>query len=177
MRDTETTVGVRPLRALTVQQPWASAIASGCKPVENRTWSPVRWGLRAGEWFAVHASGRLPTDAHTVYAQLRAEGLLSRSRIALPADARGLPLGAVVAVVRLVDAQPTTSANRATPWHAVGQIGWELADAWALPRPVEVTGALGVWKLPDDVAREVRAQWAASRVVVPPPSVHLGACP
>lgn len=30
----------RPIRALTVINPWAALLAAGVKPVENRTWPP-----------------------------------------------------------------------------------------------------------------------------------------
>ena len=45
------------MRALTVRQPWAWAIAEGYKDIENRSWYPR---LEPGEVFAIHAGCAAP---------------------------------------------------------------------------------------------------------------------
>ena len=44
---------------LSVQEPWASLIVGGWKPMENRTWPPSPSQLRPGDWLCVHASKKL----------------------------------------------------------------------------------------------------------------------
>jgi len=57
-----TTVTSAPMRALTVRQPWADAIARGGKTVENRTWpAPAR---HVGTRFLIHAAAA--PDRHAV---------------------------------------------------------------------------------------------------------------
>ena len=49
------------MKAVTIWQPWAWAIAAGHKPVVNRTWSPlgrIQWGER----IAIHAAKRRMED-------------------------------------------------------------------------------------------------------------------
>ncbi len=50
------------MRALTLHQPWAWAVAAGHKVVENRTWAPSPKAVRLGDLFAVHA-GKTYDDA------------------------------------------------------------------------------------------------------------------
>jgi hypothetical protein len=59
--------------ALTVWEPWASAIVHGClrtatgaterKPVENRRWPPDWRGLNTATDFAIHAARKIDRDA------------------------------------------------------------------------------------------------------------------
>lgn len=169
------------LQAITVQQPWAWAIAAGHKPIENRTRN--QW--RVGEDLAVHAGGRWSRrgahDLRVIDAVL-GEGLdaatsayadLERARVdlarrglsRLPAH-RFVP-GAVLAIAHLVDAHPDEDCCR--PWgeslfvEAGGRVRTEvvhlvLADVRALPHPRPWPGQLGAWKIPTDAERAIRDQ-------------------
>jgi hypothetical protein len=44
------------VKALTVQDPWATLIADGRKLCENRSWRPH--GVKVGERFAIHRGGK-----------------------------------------------------------------------------------------------------------------------
>jgi hypothetical protein len=46
------------MRAVTVRQPWAWAIAHGFKDIENRSWAPR---LAPGELIAIHAGAAAPS--------------------------------------------------------------------------------------------------------------------
>jgi hypothetical protein len=59
------------MKTLSVQQPWASLILMGVKPVENRTWPAPPWLI--GQRLAIHASGR---QAVRSWADLLTEGPL-----------------------------------------------------------------------------------------------------
>ena len=83
----------RPMRALTLHQPWATLIAEGYKHFETRSWRPP--AVRMGERIAIHA-GKV-TDTW-----FRKSPLVTR---ALGADA--LPSGAIVALIVLASVHRT----------------------------------------------------------------------
>ena len=128
------------VRALTVRQPWAWAIAEGYKDIENRSWSPR---LEPGEDLAIHAGCAAP-DWDDVQ---RVKKLVGR-RATVPET---FDCGCVVAVVRY---GRTVESSRSR-WFS-GPIGWILIDARALRLPVDCKGQLGLWFLPRDVERRVR---------------------
>ncbi len=123
------------MKAITIRQPWAWAVVHAGKDIENRTWSPSHRGK-----LAIHAAARM--HEHTRLPQgVRAP------------DADALALGAVIGVVDLVDVVEQSRSR----WF-IGPLGLVLAKPRPLERPVPCRGALNLWKLPDDVEREVRAQ-------------------
>jgi hypothetical protein len=131
--------------ALTILQPWATAIALGPKRVENRSWPPPRAAV--GQLMAIHAGKRwdgqagLDAFAKRVY-QPGAERLR-----AMPSDE--YPMGAVIAVARL--ARVVTASD--DPWF-FGPYGWMLTEVQAI-EPVPCRGAQGLWQLPPDVETQV----------------------
>lgn len=120
--------------ALTLIQPWAWAICHAGKRIENRDWKPAARVL--GQRIAIHA-GKKRDD----------QGLILSQGIAPP---RELPLMAVVATALLADVV-SVSEDR---WFA-GPWGWVLADVRVLAEPVPCKGALGLWRLPPEVALAV----------------------
>jgi hypothetical protein len=89
----------------------------------------------------------------------------------------GQPVGAVVAVARLIDCvaferhdsgAPVPGEWRARhPWfaqdpHAHGPWVWVLVDVRVLLWPVPCKGQLKLWDLPDDVAAQVLASLAGT---------------
>ena len=166
----------RELLALTVLQPFASAIARFGKNVENRTWLPGA-RLPVGGWLAIHAGLRdypgaytvdfrawlafvagpnLPAEAVSV-AESKVSAGTWRERVVLAAYLAALPHGAIVAVARV--AAFSDPAARASPWAVPEQEPWRFDRVFALPDPVPCKGAQGLWRVPDDVAARVRAQW------------------
>ncbi len=130
------------LRAVTVRQPWAWAIAHGHKKIENRTWAP---DLQPGELLAIHAADQAPTRSDL---ELLAR-VLGRP-VPPPAE---LPRGGVVAVVRYL----RTVDSSASPCFA-GPLGWVLVDPVVVDPPVPCPGRQRVWSLPRDVAEQVLAR-------------------
>ena len=53
-----------PRWALSVRQPWATALAHGWKPVENRSWRQGNPGLTFRGPFAIHASTGMTRDEY-----------------------------------------------------------------------------------------------------------------
>ena len=144
--------------ALTVQQPWAAAIAYGDKRTENRVWPipPKHVGARV----LIHAGQQ--ADQRAV---LPAEHTVPRQRL----DHRGV----VLAAARLASCHQATtqgplccapwgfpSTPRVTVWH------WRLEDVQALDLPIEARGAQKLWRPPADLVRAVRSQLAGAPYAV-----------
>lgn len=141
------------VRAITVRQPWAWAIAHGGKSIENRSrGTSYRGRLLIHAGFAWSERG-----AHDP----RVSGAWDAIAAASPALIAGLQTrGAVVAVAELVDVHPDAGCCR--PW---GESSYEegagrirttvhhlvLEDVIPLAEPVECLGALGLWRPPAEV--------------------------
>ena len=119
------------VRALTLWQPWASCIAYGTKRVENRRWPTDYRGL-----ILIHA-GRALDPRATDLPQTRA--FLRRPQ----------PMGAVIAVARLVGCHPDD--GWCSLWSAAGQFHWQLTDVTPLARPLPYPGACGLWTPPAEL--------------------------
>ena len=157
-----------PMRALTVRQPFASAIAFGDKRVENRGKSIAYRGP-----LAIHAG--LAVEWPAVPMAWTAAGLTPYSQGAPRKAWRvSLPLGAVIAVADLAGchdyaecADGLAEADRGelrwcSPWAWEWQWHWVLRDVRPLREPVPCRGMLGLWRLPEDVEKAVRDQLAAA---------------
>ena len=143
--------------ALTVQQPWAWAIAEGLKPIENRSWRTNYRGL-----IAIHAGlgidhyAVMPTGAaERALKVLRAKATLAD---AIPAGTPHIRRGGIVAVAELTGIH---GADWCSPWAVRDGWHWELASVRRLPDPVPCKGRLGLWKLPEDTERTVMTQMEA----------------
>lgn len=113
------------MRALTVRQPYADAIAHGAKPVENRTKPlPPKY---AGVPVLLHAA----KDPHVTG--------ITAVDLAQSTDATWCcrPWGQVPTRI-----QPVV-------WH------WEIDQVILLDQNVPATGALGFWTVPDDVLDQI----------------------
>ncbi len=151
------------MRALSVRQPWASLIALGLKPDETRT-------------FAVSYRGPIAIAAGATYGR-RERAARDRILGAFPCvpwrevygDEADPPLGSIVAVAELVAcdfmyAETIAAASplaRAVGDWSPGNYAWRLAAVRRLRDPLPFKGALGLRKLPDDVAAEVERRAAA----------------
>lgn len=144
----------RIVKALTVRQPWATAIADGHKLVENRSQGfPKRY---RGD-LAIHTartwSERGRHDARILAAYGRSPSVLR-------------DLGCVIAVVEVVDIH--AACDCCAPW---GEQSYPPANAEQRPpgvvthivmenvrklaRPLPARGALGLWTPDDDLALEL----------------------
>lgn len=153
------------MKALSLSQPYATLISLGAKVVESRDWGTGWRGL-----LAIHASKRMPPEAKAFATyDLSARSVLDEHGYGIT---RALPLGAIVAVVRLVDVRGTGSdASRPAPWiarlsdqeRAFGnygprRFGWFLEDVIPMAAAIPCQGSLGLWEIPADVAAQIEAQ-------------------
>lgn len=149
------------LRALSVRQPWSSAIISGTKNVENRSKYTGYRGL-----VAIHAAKAVDWDAPAMAWQ--AAGLRPwRAGYDRAAWSEQLPpLGAIIGTAIITDCHPhplCTPPAMCHPWGAWGQCHWMLEHARSLARPVECRGWLGIWVVPPGVAEAVLSQLEEAR--------------
>lgn len=184
MNPPPSTAPKRPIRALTVINPWAAFLAAGVKPVENRTWPPH--GLVPGDFLAIHAgvwAARKTLDQWGAALELaEAHGLVD----ALPLLAgfreivdgprgrlyaarctayceRAVPYGAIVAVATLDEVRRSARVidGAPDPWFC-GPVGWYLRQITPID-PVPCRGAQGLWTPADDVLATVRDRYRATR--------------
>ena len=159
------------MKALTIQQPWAAAIAYLGKNVENRDW-PCPVAL-IGQDVAIHASAALPSRsgremAWAMLANMAGADAIAASHLKTWDDLKG-GCGHVLAVAtiagcyssngRFNDERPACPIDD-SPWF-FGEYGFHLTNVRPLAGQVgPVKGQLGFWNLPDDIAAEIRDQLA-----------------
>lgn len=155
------------MKAITVQLPWADAIARGAKLVENRSRPTGYRGL-----LAIHAGAEWSVrGASDPACRAMWWGPAWHTRPALEATDFSNAFRRILAVVEVVgchEAQPISRLDGSDgvccePWGQLhyGSAGarvfhWELASVRRLPEPVECRGRLGLWNVPDDIAEALR---------------------
>jgi hypothetical protein len=128
------------MKALTVCQPYASAIMAGLKGVENRSWPTNYRGH-----LAIHAgkSKGWLEEAATWYG----EELLPLGMKAWEWE-RKLPFGALLGFVDLVECLPVEKYRAVYPddGFACGPWCWVVRRPVKLEKPFECAGAQGLWE-------------------------------
>jgi activating signal cointegrator 1 len=166
------------MKALTLTQPYASLIAIGAKKIETRSWSTAYRGplaIHAGKGLGPVGSrrGMIRLCRSSPFDQaLDAAGIWSATAI------DHVPYGAIVAVCRLTAVarivqdipRGETVLHLADDWMSIGaqerafgnyspgRSAWLLADVRRLPAPIPYRGALSLWNVPPDVARQIEEQ-------------------
>lgn len=162
------------MKALSLWQPWASAIAIGSKRIETRSWSTNYRGP-----LLIHAAKRKNISElihlHSCWnwqGAMRGIGW-SWARDAMDRDMAAMPFGAIVAICTLDDVRPTDSFTQAEldkpqrapgattdgyDWterqmgnYALGRFGWVLACIQPLEKPIPFTGHQGLFNVPDEL--------------------------
>ena len=135
------------MRAISLWQPWATAMAIGLKRIETRHWSHNVRGL-----VAIHAAKRWQVDEREWAARL--------ADIHDAPALRNPPLGAIVAIGMLTavrrteDVLPTiTEQEEMFGNYAPKRFGWIFDQIVALPEPVPCKGAQGFFEVPDDLSQ------------------------
>lgn len=134
------------MMALTVRQPFASAIVAGVKPGDNRRRDAP---LCVGQWIAIHAGATMHEDE-------------ARARSLWPECPSDLPLGAIVGAARF--ARTVDAADRPhDPWARAGMRYW-LFDRVVVVPPIRASGSRGLWTLDNRICLPVMAAIAARGV-------------
>lgn len=139
------------MQAMSVQQPWAFAIARGGKTVSNQTLPTAYRGP-----LLIHASMRVDLKA--------CDSPLVQSAGWDPRDPLAT-IGAVIAVAdldRVCSAAAGGGACDCGPWSERGTHHWRLTSVRALPRPIVALGRPGLWEPKPTLVTEVTAMFAAT---------------
>lgn len=124
------------MKAITIWQPYAEAIAMGLKNYETRTWKTQYRGK-----ICIHASMRKLSKMH--------------KKLATKYKITELSLGKIVAVADLTDCYPITEAliSRQTRteielgnWQ-VGNFAWKLENVIIPKQCFRIKGKQGIWNL------------------------------
>ncbi len=135
---------LKPLRVMSLYQPWATLMAIGEKVFETRSWSTRYRGL-----VAIHAAKSTLCD------DMRTE----RYYAAALANEGPLPHGEVVAVGRLHDVQRTEITGGFLKHHhcdseiafgdySSGRFAWAFPDVWRLKEPIKFSSHQGLFNAP-----------------------------
>lgn len=141
------------MRALTIRQPWAGAVALGWKPVENRTQMIQHRGQ-----LLIHAAGNLASDFTDAAEAIRRITGQELPVLGVPNQSPAWAMGAIVAVVELRAAHRGCNAS-CSPWAQAGQVHHMLTHVGVLRRPIPAHGRLGVWTPDPDVLAQVKEVW------------------
>lgn len=142
------------MKAVTLQQPWASAIAWGFKKFETRSWHP-HW---RGE-LAIHAGLEMPDAGERLLSWLGPKFTLAGM------TELELPRGAIVAVCEIAWVRATQDVLReirGTHDEMLGnyrewRYAWKLHNVRRLEVPIEARGLQQMWNVPRELAERVRA--------------------
>lgn len=141
--------GKLPRLALSVRQPWAWAITSAGKDIENRSWQAVNHGLRQRGRIAIHAAKGLTREEYE-----DGRDFIESLGIACP-PAVDLRRGGIVGSVEVVDVVGESDSR----WF-FGPRGLVLRDAelWTF---IPAIGALGYfeWRRDDSLVPPPPAKW------------------
>lgn len=153
----------RPIKALTIRQPFACAIAHLGQDVENRTWEPPRWLV--GGFVAIHAAQTVEVEQQQVLQD--AIRFRTHPELNLPEHFNlvdNCVRGAFVAIARLRGVAREDDFNTgipeswSSPWFR-GPFGWVWEDVLVLPKPIPCRGQRGVWDPPPEVVIELRREY------------------
>jgi hypothetical protein len=160
------------LQAISLWQPWASAVALGIKTIESRSW-PASHSIR---WLLIHAAKRRSRPQRIIF-----EGWL-HDHWSAPYWAQAgytrwdqLPFGAMVAGVRLgkVWQVPITESQdsavgvhqRTLGDYRPGRWAWPLDVLGRIEPPIPWRGRQGIFRvsLPENLGREENTAVAEAR--------------
>lgn len=161
------------MKAISLWQPWASAIALGAKRIETRHWSTRYRGP-----LAIHAAKRVNKNELIYYACCWNWCGAMRRDFGTGPMWETLPFGAIVATCDLTDCRPTGSfrggeldeprypdrggfardgtrqIHAAYAWterqmgdFGLGRYGWVLENIVALPKPLPCKGSQGFFEV------------------------------
>ena len=138
------------MRAISLWQPWATAIAVKSKRVETRSWQTNYVGM-----LAIHAAKRWTRDEQEFAAMQIEAGHL-------PAI---IPLGKIVAIARLDGCRRTEDVEhqlgdveRSFGNYAPGRWAWFLSDIRAIVEPIPFKGAQGFFNVPDVLFADIQTK-------------------
>jgi hypothetical protein len=153
------------VRAISLWQPWASAIAFGVKRNETRHWATPHRGQIAIHAAKTRIDPRSRQPLSEAFEDILSDSAESRSafgdHLALEFDV--LPFGEIVAVATLVDCVPTlglevTLLEESWGNYEPGRFAWKLDQVLRLSVPVPCVGRQGLFDVSLSEAAIANAQ-------------------
>jgi len=138
--------GENHMKAISLWQPWASAMALGWKRNETRSWYTSYRGP-----LLIHAAKKACLWPSMAIQQLFADVALQ------PID---LPYGAILCLVNLVDCKPITELNRPDGLerslgnYSIGRFMWITTHMKTFKNPIPFTGRQRLFDVPDSLITE-----------------------
>lgn len=143
------------MKALTLYQPWASAIAAGLKKIETRNWTPSHDVFQ--DRLAIHASTRWSPKEVAFWVEwimgAPPECRDAFQKVGITIGTDNPPLGVIVATVRVIRCVPThdLAATIGQVENSLGDFsplrwGWVMEDVRPLKRPIRATGMQKIWE-------------------------------
>ena len=135
------------MKVLSVQQPWASAICTGVKDVENRTWQPKSAPGR----ILIHASAKkVPKDFDALNLDPEMISTMANLRLfGIMPEYEDMPLSAIIGYVDVTGFD--SDNNNDSPWAGANSMHWHLENAYLFDEPImDVKGKLGLFDYPLD---------------------------
>ena len=133
------------LRAVTLTQPWATALVKGVKTIETRSWETSYRG-----WFAIHAAKGWTLEDR--------EFALEDAWRYLQLKPEDYPRACILRCVPAEKAEPG-EADELFGYFDAGRFAWFVEQARELREPIPCKGALGWWTVPAEVEAEMRRQF------------------
>lgn len=133
------------MKAISLWQPWASAVAIGAKTIETRHW----WTAYRGE-IAIHAAKKDTPELREFFTWKACDPV----RAAGFRRFEDLPFGAIVATCRLTECLHTTDVDclseqeKALGDFSPGRYAWVFQDIKPLAMPCPFRGAQGLFEWP-----------------------------
>lgn len=140
------------VKALSIRQPWAWAIAHAGKDIENRNWHMGYRGV-----LAIHAAKGMTDNEYESFNfffdnEIGERFVDENVRRYVPRK-KELIRGAIIAVCRAIEC----CHEMKSAWYQ-GPHGLHLVDVFSLPEPISCNGKLGFFELPTNVCVKVFAQ-------------------
>lgn len=146
------------MKAISLWQPWASAIALRIKHNETRSWETQYRGT-----IAIHAAKKSNRELEEHFRQLCVRE--SFYRPFLDANLHSfflLPKGAIVAVAHLEKIVSTTVMAEFSDEleldlgdYSAGRFAWHLTNIQPLKQPCFITGRQGLFDVPDGILKSI----------------------
>jgi hypothetical protein len=136
------------MRAITLWQPWASAVALGLKRVETRSWPTKYRGP-----LAIHAAKRWAPEQRDKYETKQQSFEDAGWNLDVP-----LPLGSLVCICELytiIETDDWIGSSRERSWgdFSEGRYAWQLMGARRILQPVPILrGSQTFFTVPDIVS-------------------------
>ena len=135
------------MKVISLWQPWATLVAIGAREYETRSLSTRYRGL-----LAIHAAKRLDIVQKEYCLQDPFFAALTAANYTVGT----LPLGGIVAVVKLIEIVSTnrvtvSKKERAFGNYLSGRYAWKLEMVKCLDKPIPMNGAQGFFEVADDL--------------------------